>query len=55
MRGRFLRDLWISQAEKAEWKEINDQLVALSAWRRLWRRLRVWGTGPNSEPKGDAS
>ena len=53
MRGRFLRDLWISQAEKAEWQEINDQLIALSAWRRLWRRLRVRGKGTTAEPKGD--
>jgi hypothetical protein len=40
MRGRFLRDLWLGGDEEAEWKEINDQLTALSAWRRLGRRLR---------------
>jgi hypothetical protein len=53
VRGRFLRDLWLGQAEKAEWKEINDQLIALSAWRRLWRRLRVRGSGPKDGPKAD--
>jgi hypothetical protein len=35
-----LRDLWLGRAEKAEWDEINDQLIELSAWRRLRRRLR---------------
>lgn len=53
MRGRFLRDLWLGPAEKAEWKEINDQLIALSAWRRLWRRVRVRVRGPETEPEGD--
>jgi hypothetical protein len=53
VRGRFLRDLWLGKGEEAEWKEINDQLIALSAWRRLWRRLGVRGKGPKPEPKDD--
>jgi len=40
VRGWFLRDLWLGRDEQAEWTEINDQLIALSAWRRLLRRLR---------------
>ena len=31
----------------------NEQLIALSAWRRLWQRLRVRGKGPEAELEGD--
>jgi hypothetical protein len=34
-----LRDLWLGRAESPEWQEINDQLIELSFWRRLRRRL----------------
>jgi hypothetical protein len=50
VRGWFLRDLWLGRAEKAEWDEINDQLIALSAWRRLRQRLRLRRRGHAAGP-----
>jgi|HubBroStandDraft_1064217.scaffolds.fasta_scaffold02524_5 hypothetical protein len=40
MRTRFMRDLWLGRTEGPEWREVNDQVLAHSVWRRMWRRLR---------------